>query len=117
MELREFVRETLVQVIAGVEEAQAAVVESGATVAPSGQGHRDLQSLNRDIEFDVAVIAQEGKATKGGIGIAVGVLALGSQGASDHRNAITNRVKFSVPVALPTQNIGRQRGGSLGPVA
>jgi hypothetical protein len=55
-----------------------------------------------DLEFDVAVTAQEGTATKGGIGVFAGAIGLGSQGQSTAANQTVSRIKFAVPVLLPT---------------
>jgi hypothetical protein len=109
MELREFVRETIVQIISGVLEAQGSdiVVNSSAAVVPAGQGTADTAAFNREVVFDVVVSAREGTATKGGIGIFVGPLAVGSHGQSHESSDLVNRVKFTVPIYLPAQRIRR----------
>ena len=53
------------------------------------------------IEFDVAVTVTEGTQTKGGIGVFMGAVGLGSQGQSSNQNASVTRIKFSVPLVLP----------------
>ena len=53
------------------------------------------------VEFDIAVTAVDGKETKGGIGIVVGAIGLGSQGRSEERNTSISRIKFKVPIAFP----------------
>ena len=53
------------------------------------------------IEFDVAVTTTEGTETKGGIGVFVVAVGLGSQGKSDATNSSSSRIKFSVPIFLP----------------
>jgi hypothetical protein len=109
MELSEFVRETIIQIITGILEAQSSTVvaSSSAAIAPAGQGIADMTSLNRDVEFDVVVSAREGTATKGGVGVFVGPVALGSHGQSQQSSDVVNRVKFSVPIYLPAQRIKR----------
>jgi len=54
------------------------------------------------VEFDMAVTATEGKETKGGIGVVAGVFTLGSAGKSDAASGSESRIKFSVPLLLPT---------------
>jgi hypothetical protein len=55
----------------------------------------------QEIEFDVAVHATEGTETKGGIGIMVGAIGLGSQGKSQAGNASESRIRFTIPMVLP----------------
>jgi hypothetical protein len=118
MELREFVAQTLTQITEGVVDAQKAVHSKGAGVNPamhniakeadggysffgwaSGKGSNPVFLVN----FDVAVTATEGTQTKGGIGIAVGILGAGSQGQSDKNSSAVSRIQFKVPLILPLQ--------------
>jgi len=112
MELKTFVTETLNQIIDGVKEAQSHAAKHGAEVNPpvftkpdkfDRLQHRDVfSSLIQEVNFDVAVIASEGTQTKGGIGAFIGVVALGSQGQSEASNQSVSRIKFSVPISLPS---------------
>jgi alpha-D-ribose 1-methylphosphonate 5-triphosphate diphosphatase PhnM len=111
LQLKDFVREALVEIAQGVEEARQALSGSAAEVNPSVARRFDAKSTNYGdsssgkpiflIEFDVAVTATEGTQTKGGIGVVAGVLALGSQGQSELANSSVSRIKFMVPMALP----------------
>ena len=56
------------------------------------------------VEFDVAVTASTGTATKGGIGIMVGAIGLGSQGKSEAQDSSISRIKFLVPMVLPMED-------------
>jgi hypothetical protein len=113
MELKDFVSETLRQIIAGVRDAQAYAADQGAKVVPEHITFRTDQGLQmwdkRDgtpvqiIEFDVGVTTTEGTATKGGIGVLVGAIGLGSQGQSNSSNQLASRIKFSIPIGLPKQ--------------
>jgi hypothetical protein len=119
--LQDFISETLKQIIDGVKTAQEHAAEAEAYINPRGAvpassgsvdgGYiaRSLSSLGdvviQSISFDVAVTATEGTGTKGGIGIVVGPVALGSQGKSDTINSSVSRIKFSVPIVLPTQKL------------
>lgn len=109
-EIKDFVRETLVQIISGVVEAQISesVKQTTAAIAPAGQGVQDEELLNRLVEFDVAVTTESGSETKGGIGVFVGPMGLGSKGRSDSSKALINRIRFSVPIYLPAQRLRRQ---------
>ena len=114
MELRDFVRESLIQIVQGVSDAQKELVNSHSlgSISPEIRNNREaLESKGilltpegtpvQTVEFDVSVSATEGTGTKGSIGIVVGILGLGSQGQASQSNANTSRLKFLVPVSLP----------------
>lgn len=113
MELREFVAETLTQIVEGVKSAQARARDHGARVSPHLTTSAELAvkhgiliangSAAQLVQFDVALTVKEGTTTKGGIGVTVGVLALGSAGQSQAENSSVSRVKFSVPLVLPDE--------------
>jgi len=118
MELKDFVKETLIQIIKGVKDAQIEVQKAGGMVnptlrvladkgasaavlgQPSGEHGGNYVFL---VDFDVAVIVEEGKETKGGIGVVTGIFSLGSQGKSDQIASNTSRIQFKVPILLPQQ--------------
>ena len=114
MELKDFIREALSQIVQGVKEAQDAATTTGGEVSPrfSNRQQSTQQELKllksekggiiQNVEFDVAVTASEGTGTRGGIGVFVGAFALGSQGQSQSQNSSLSRIKFIVPVTLPT---------------
>lgn len=113
MDLQEFVSGTLKQIVDSVIEANKYLKGKGGKINPflSGdiefilkKGHL-VTDNNRSVhmvEFDVALTATEGKGTKSGIGVFLGSVGLGSQGQSNQENSSTSRVKFSVPVSLPS---------------
>lgn len=53
------------------------------------------------VHFDVALTAEEGTKTKGGIGVVAGVFALGTQGAFNESSSAISRIQFKVPLLLP----------------
>jgi hypothetical protein len=117
MNLQQFIKETLVQITHGIIEADEAVAPTGAAVNPrdvvhnkrgegpygyyaedaKGQFRRAIES----IDFDVVVTVTEGTETKGGIGIHVGAVGLGSAGKSGKENSSESRIRFSVPLLIP----------------
>ena len=123
MDLKDFVSETLLQIIQGVTEAQKTAMQhgayinapdSGASSLPTAVKKRDAEYLKigtndfffrevQVIEFDVAVTATSGTETKGGIGVAAGIIGLGSSGKSDSSSETVNRIKFKIPVVFPHQ--------------
>jgi hypothetical protein len=118
MNLQQFISETLVQIAKGDEEANVQLKDSKAKINPRGivtGGHSDsavygflaeespdkFQKVVESIDFDVAVYAAEGTETKGGIGIMVGTIGLGSHGKSESGKSSESRIKFRVPMVLP----------------
>jgi len=106
MELKTFITETLNQIIDGVKDAQYHAAEQGGEVNPVVlfasktvdrlRQHQLSGPLIQEIDFDVAVTATEGTKTKGGVGVFVGVVGLGTQGQSDTSNQSISRIKFPV---------------------
>ena len=112
MKLQEFISATIKEIIDGVTDAQAYGKTKGARVSPNNllfrndQGHNifwdgETGEIATVIDFDVAVTTSEGTGTKGGIGIVVGPIALGSQGKSDASKSSESRIKFTIPIQLP----------------
>mgnify|MGYP007123672533 CR=1 FL=1 len=111
MDLRDFVSETLIQIVEGVKNAQSNAANLGAKINPhltSTLGPAEKQGFLRTnegyaqiVQFDVALTVTEGSGTKGGIGVFAGAINLGSSGQSQTENSSVSRVKFSVPLSLP----------------
>jgi len=111
MKLKDFVAETLKEIVDGVIEAQEyykgkdGSVNSKYLTFRNDQGmqmwHKDTGQPAQQIDFDVAVTTTEETETKGGIGVFVGAVGLGTQGKSDATNSSSSRIKFTVPIFLP----------------
>jgi hypothetical protein len=112
MTVKEFVEDTLVQIVEGVQAAQLRIAKSGAAINRHGmtlmyeqlEGRR-YDPLTAEVEelvrFDIAVTVEGGTGTKGGVGVFLGAVALGSQGQSSSKDAQVSRVQFAVPVVYP----------------
>ena len=111
MKLKDFIAETLKEIVNGVAEAQEYYRGKGGSINSDDVrfhktdntqmwNYKDGQPVQQ-IDFDVAVTTTEGTETKGGIGIFVGPIGLGSQGKSDAINSSSSRIKFSIPILLP----------------
>ena len=111
MELKEFIRETLVQLIEGVKEAEVMVGEDNGQINPV-PWHIGNELKNKNmitetdrlihmVDFDIAVTATEGSGIKGGVGIFVGGVGIGTKGETNESNVSQNRIKFQVPVVFP----------------
>ena len=106
MNLKEFVKQTLVEISGAVGEANEELKGTGAAVNPIKIYPRtgrpaDQRRILHEVEFDVAVLAEEGKETKGGLGIMVASVGLGTQGKSQSSASTHSRIKFTIPLLLP----------------
>ncbi|MES1939203.1 hypothetical protein T5B8_03100 [Salinisphaera sp. T5B8] len=111
MELSQFVTETLMQISTGIEDAQKQLQAAGSTARINTFMTKDesgnlviggRRSSIEHVDFDVAILANSGTETKGGVGITVAsLLNVGAGGKSSESRGIESRVKFRVPVAFP----------------
>ena len=120
VELKDFVCEALVQIVTGVQEAREATKDTNAEISPTGlhftpgEGSRVVYKPGRGIvqtvEFDVAVTTTNAKSGSGsaeagaeaGIGVVTASVNLGMRGVVGKERAAANRVKFTVPILLPS---------------
>lgn len=112
MELKEFIKTAITDITDAVSELQAEL-DNGAIVNPAlphpiSNGSVDVGSGNQPIqklEFDVALTTSEATAIDGGAkgGIAIFAAKLGTSQQAQVQNV--SRMKFTVPVVLPTSAI------------
>ena len=114
MDLKDFIKETLIQIAKGINEANESLSAINSQANPKDLTISERKHIygliksekNKDrpvhlVEFDVAVHATKDSETKGGIGIVVATIALGTQGKSAASQASESRIKFSVPMMFP----------------
>lgn len=118
MKLRDFVSTTLLDIVQGVEQAQAELVRSKAEVNPrlnkifpiagtgsntnQGLGWTENNALVSVVQFNVVVTTEEKKSTEGTIGAVVVAFGLSARGSSAKAESEMTRIQFSVPVKLPS---------------
>lgn len=103
MELNQFVSETIIQIINGVNKAQSTSKGTGALVAPQRYGDGGYFYIRKIevIEFDVAITTTDTTEGKAGAGIFVAGISLGGQAREEVSNQTLSRIKFNVPIFLP----------------
>ncbi len=118
MDLKDFVKESLVQISYGINDANSELSGTGAIINPlnvivnsensqaygrTGQPHSPHENSRvvERVEFDVAVVAGQGEQTNGGIKLAIATIGLGVGGQSDKSNRSESRIKFTIPVVFP----------------
>ncbi len=112
MELKDFVKETLTNIVTGITESQKFMKENNynGEICPiissewvkSGyvfsEGGKPIQS----VEFDVAVTISEKKDTKGKIGIIISSIGLGAEKNKEKSSDQNSRIRFSIPITYPS---------------
>ncbi|WP_416139925.1 hypothetical protein ACM26W_05985 [Halomonas sp. HK25] len=110
MELDEFVKSVLVNVLSGVKKAQNSE-GVGAFVVPSGDGGHDYPKNSRVsssarlkstiIDFDVAVTVESSDTTSGGGGLKIAEIGADLKGEATSKDTKVSRIQFGVPIMLP----------------
>ena len=119
MNLEEFVKITLEQIISGVKKAQESTklqnkhpsdadlvnpaIMYSADSVPKGKYFATVQrNLIHFVEFDVAVSADSSTEAKGGFSLKVaGLGGIGVGAGGTEKESTISRVKFNVPIQLP----------------
>lgn len=119
MDLKDFVKQALTEIVAAVHEARAATldVDGGAKIAPRlsthAAGASGIEVAQEDgggraflVDFDLSVAATEGNEVKAGAGGKVQIMTIFStkadaSGTINDQRVTTQRIKFSVPIRYP----------------
>jgi hypothetical protein len=94
MDIKEFIAETLKQIIDGVVDAQKYAKNKNAVIVP----WHDSQKV---VDFDVAVTVADSKETGGKAGISVWSIGANINRTSECSSSTTSRIRFEIPVELP----------------
>jgi hypothetical protein len=108
LELRDFVKATLEQIVDGAAEAQMAIAAKGGIVNPTSMSYQKDGSWNtynhampQEVVFDVALTATDKRGSSEGIGVFLGSISLGKKNDTGVEQVAITKVKFSVPLVLP----------------
>jgi hypothetical protein len=104
MDVKEFVREALVQVLEGVHEAQSLVTEkkTGWVIHPSAAQNitaDEAQGGNYLMRFDIAVTASDSEGKERRVGLRVVGLDFGGGKEARQETSSISRITFAVPIA------------------
>jgi hypothetical protein len=120
MDLKDFVKETLVQISSGVKDAQEPIRAQGGYVNPAARVHQTSNPAHFTtiedgqavflVDFDVAVSVSEEieKGATAKLKVA-SILDIGAGGKKDSSSSVTNRIGFKVPLALPVDAESKKR--------
>lgn len=109
MELHEFIRSSLLQIMQGIKGAQQEWELSGSgggVISPSFGGPPDHANRKQEVKFDVAVTVSTENQGGGGGGIKVlAAVELSGKISSSAANSTVSRISFSVPILPPMTDI------------
>ncbi len=101
MELKDFVKNSIVEIVQGVSEAMKEIGEHTNAVVNPTDSHA-YHSLPQNIAFDVAVTVQDENSVTGKAGGGIAVLQASINGESVSSNIAATRISFNIPVSLPS---------------
>ena len=116
MDLKDFIKDSFVQIAKGIEEANEELKDSSAQINPDNvyvnagdrQNYGRLSTSKKHgkivevVEFDVAVIATGDTESGGKLGVKVGVFEIGANGNEKSGNKAESRIKFRIPAVFPS---------------
>lgn len=109
MDLKEFTKQTLVQIVEGVNEANNSIRDYGAKVINEASQKAEQFIYTKDdnainvieVDFDVAIAATESEGANGRGGLKVAsFINIGGGIESKTENQIISRVKYTLPLVL-----------------
>jgi hypothetical protein len=121
MELKEFVKETLSQIAAGIEAAQTEVRDCGGFVNPahrvdpesSNESHFGVLNSGQNIflvDFDVSVTVVEESGEEANAKLQVAsLLKVGGGVETNTSNSTINKISFKVPLGLPVDAVSEEQ--------
>lgn len=118
MELKEFIKESLSQIIDAVKETQEKYKDTNVVICPDNiqevksglyildeneYDNYSSRSKVQNIDMDIAISVTEKEGNKSGLGIAK-IINAGISSENAQRNESISKIKFSIPIVLPTTN-------------
>nr|WP_319570407.1 hypothetical protein [uncultured Draconibacterium sp.] len=98
-ELKEFVSETIQQIIEGVKDAGFTLVTK---IDYEKDGYVQIgDGMKQKIEFDISVTTTETTKKEGKAGVMIKVVDFGVKGSDNKEATSMNKIKFQVPVVYP----------------
>ena len=122
MELKDFIAQTLTQIVEGVRSAQEPTKKLDGIINPTmndfsdnpNLGHIGTRGYSNDqrvifpVQFDVSLSTEQAKTKGGEAGLRVSVFSAGGKKQTKSTESQVAQVKFVVPVLLPYDNHGFQ---------
>jgi len=114
MEIKDFIKGSLTEIVDAIIEFNEDMADKNIFVPSSNlyvnqdkfQYARDKNGnphLIRDVEFDISVNVSEGKDGGGKFSLQIAGVNLSAGKNNERNNTAINRMKFSIPIVLPTE--------------
>lgn len=117
MDIKDFIKESLLQIVDGITEANAALEAEGASIPTSGvvgdgvlwsvvkDGKKDKAVQFMRVDFDLAVTVTQGDNIKAGGGVSIASLFnAGASSEESNQSQSVSRIKYTIPLELPKLN-------------
>jgi len=107
MDIKTFLKSTILQISEAIEELNQELKDPNVAVNPRGvldANNQNSGSIAENIiaiDFDLSVYVESGDEKGGKIGVFSGILGAGISGAEKELNRTANRIKFTLPVLFP----------------
>ncbi|MCC5907830.1 MAG: hypothetical protein JJU13_16570 [Balneolaceae bacterium] len=111
MEIKEFIKETLVEVQQGVQEAINSCKESNTNgvINPVWGSANDVNSTHiKDVKFDIAVTVSDKASDNYKGGIKVMGIDIGGGRVKDEETGHVSRIQFSIPLVPPVTTVSEK---------
>jgi len=117
MNLDEFVKEVLSQIVSGIRHAQS--VEGGAYIVPASDGGHEYAKHSRVssnarykstiVDFDIALTVEDSSKGVGGGSLKVFSFGAKAEGEVTSKDTTVSRIQFAIPIMLPTSERDRNK--------
>lgn len=118
MELKEFIKESLSQIIDAIKETQEKYKDTNVVICPDNiqevkgglyildeneYDNYSSRSKVQNIDMDIAISVTEKEGNKSGLGIAK-IINAGISSENTQQNESISKIKFSIPIVFPTSS-------------
>jgi len=105
MEVKEFIKETVSQILDSVCELNDTYAEKGASVASfSEYSYKGIWSSHyvADVDFDIALeVVKDNESVGGGRLSVASIISGGGEKSFKHTDQVTSKVHFTLPIQFP----------------
>lgn len=107
MEVKEFIKETISQILDSVDDLNVSYAEKGASVASLGDyNYKGTWRKNyvTEVDFDIALeVVTDKESGKGGKISIASVLSGGAESSKKEQNQSVSKVHFTLPLMFPAK--------------
>ncbi len=102
MELKDFVKNTILDIVSGVKEAQAADTSGAIIVSPKSQTEYHYGEKTK-LRFDIAIEGSSTNSDGGKVGVSAARIFVGEIGGENQKSSSeSSRVQFEIEIQFPS---------------